>query len=239
MKTIQFKFKTLLMLLLVSFAFTSCSKEDDGDTPTPEPENQAPDAFNLTNVDDGAAQPQLSWQEAIDPDGDDVTYQVYLDTQNPPQIFIVNNLDVNIFKVEDELQPETIYYWKVVAKDSNGNSTESNVASFTSRDMNNAEAIIGKWFLEGLEGEASLTDCQKNSLYLFSEDSSFLVKRYDVNNDGDCILQDAKSGTFTVNSNNQLIIVLNNQSETLQIISLTNEELVLNQDGITFTLIKE
>lgn len=236
MKTIQLKFKTLLILLLVSFAFASCSSDDSVN-------NQALNSFNLIEVADGATdvglRPQLTWEAATDPDGDNVTYQVYLDTQNPPRISIASSLGVSTFSLEDEIQPETIYYWKVVAKDSNGNSTESSAASFTSREMNNAEAIIGKWYLESLEGEASLTACQKNSFYLFSEDSSFLVKRYDVNNDSDCILQDANSGTYTVNSNNQLIIVLNNQSETFQIISLTNEELVLRQDGTTVNLIKE
>ena len=163
MKTFQLKFKTLFILFLVGFAFASCSK-DDGDTPDPEPKNQAPNSFDLMEVADGAdLQPQLSWEAAKDPDGDDVAYQVYLDSQNPPENPIASNLEINSFNVEDTLHPETTYYWKVIAKDVNGNSTESDITSFTTREMTTGEALVGKWFFENIEDEPDLSVCNKRS----------------------------------------------------------------------------
>ncbi len=151
MKTIQLKFKTFLLMLLVGFAFASCSKDDD------EVENRPPNSFTLNEVANAEdLQPKLTWKAATDPEGDNVSYQVYLDTQDPPQITIVNSLGVSSFTIENALEPETTYYWKVIAKDAEGNTTESAIASFTTNDP----AIVNSLFKNNAEGWTIAGDAQ-------------------------------------------------------------------------------
>ncbi|RFN58913.1 fibronectin type III domain-containing protein [Marixanthomonas ophiurae] len=143
---------TLLALLVVSVF--SCSKDDD----SPNPGNQAPDSFNLITVPDGSTDvdlnPTFSWEPAIDPDGDAVSYDVYLDTENPPTTAVASNLSDITYIPQDNLNSGDTYYWAVVAKDGNQGETLSNVASFTtvnqsgpivlscdSFQRNNADAI--------------------------------------------------------------------------------------------------
>ena len=89
MKTFKNIFKFLLFSLLLGFVLNSCSSDDDGSIA-----NQAPNNFNVVDVaNDADLQLQLSWEPATDPEDDSVTYQVFLDTINPPQIAIANNLN--------------------------------------------------------------------------------------------------------------------------------------------------
>ncbi|GAB2763522.1 hypothetical protein GCM10010465_05730 [Actinomadura fibrosa] len=72
----------------------------------------------------------LSWQTAVDPDGDAVTYTLLAaDTveglQNPPAEW--QNLSST--SIEIAVNANTIYYWKVIASDGTNNST-STVYSF-------------------------------------------------------------------------------------------------------------
>ncbi|MCK4267139.1 MAG: hypothetical protein KAX31_07640, partial [Thermoplasmata archaeon] len=56
----------------------------------------------------------LSWL-CSDPDGDPLTYDVYLDTFNPPITLIAN--DINSPNFSPTLSESTIYYWFVIASD--------------------------------------------------------------------------------------------------------------------------
>ncbi|TNJ45857.1 hypothetical protein KFZ70_09715 [Tamlana fucoidanivorans] len=71
----------------------------------------------------------LDWTDVTDPEGDAVSYDVYLDKFNQPATlvgtvtnseFTTTNLDVN-----------SAYYWYIVAKDPSGNFTESEVSGFS------------------------------------------------------------------------------------------------------------
>jgi hypothetical protein len=75
----------------------------------------------------------LTWT-ATDPEGDDMTYDVYLGTTATPGV-VATVTDVTYSPV---LVANTKYYWKVVAKDSHGYATSSVVKSFTT----GAEAIM-------------------------------------------------------------------------------------------------
>ncbi|MCM4167409.1 hypothetical protein KCTC52924_01095 [Arenibacter antarcticus] len=237
MKNLQITFNSFLFLLLIGLAFTSCSSDDDNAAV-----NQAPNSFNLLEVADGLdVQPQLTWESATDPDGDSVTYQVYLDTQNPPQTSIANNLGVNTLSVQDELQPETNFYWMVTAKDSHGNTTQSNIDSFMSRDMTTAETLVGKWMLYSKEGEPPFSDCYKTGFFRFTDDLSIEIKEYDINPNGDCIVLDQAAASYKVIENNQIeITVANSENIIWEIQSLTKTELVLNmQNNNILTFKKE
>ena len=68
----------------------------------------------------------LQWK-GNDLDGDLVAYEVYLDTQNPPQeqIGTPSNSTYNV-----EVESGNIYYWYVVSVDSKGNRSNSEVFEF-------------------------------------------------------------------------------------------------------------
>ncbi|MGD1946161.1 MAG: hypothetical protein ACFB0A_07880 [Croceivirga sp.] len=70
----------------------------------------------------------LQW-DAGDTDGDPLSYDVYLDTENPPTVQIVENHDSILF--ETDLAEATTYYWRVVVKDDKGGEALGSVWSFT------------------------------------------------------------------------------------------------------------
>lgn len=236
MKIIQYTVKGLLFILFIGTVFTSCSKSESV------PDNQPPNSFNLISVADGATdiglEPQLKWEAATDPDGDQVTYQVYLDAQNPPQTSIVNNLDVNTFTVDEALHPKTTYYWKVVAKDKNGKTTESDISSFTTRDMTNAEAIIGKWFYESISGQPPLSACNKRSFLHFTEELSLRNEIFSQGSSKICGREFSSEYNYEVNGD-QLRLSNKGVDETYLIESITDTELVLLIRGESYTFRKE
>ncbi|WP_258367509.1 SUMF1/EgtB/PvdO family nonheme iron enzyme [Mesotoga sp. TolDC] len=73
----------------------------------------------------------LSWQ-CNDPDGDSITYDVYFGTGSNPSTKISSNQTDNKLN-KSNLSQGTTYYWKVVAKDSKGATTEGPIWRFTTR----------------------------------------------------------------------------------------------------------
>ncbi|MEM7828580.1 MAG: hypothetical protein QW561_04495 [Candidatus Aenigmatarchaeota archaeon] len=72
--------------------------------------------------------PTLAWI-ATDPDsGDKLTYDVYFGTTSPPPL-VSSNQTTNSYN-PGQLNYLTIYYWKVVARDNWGKTTESPILSF-------------------------------------------------------------------------------------------------------------
>jgi hypothetical protein len=76
----------------------------------------------------------LTWT-AEDPQGDALTYDVYLGTTNTPGVVAT---DLTSATYSPTMVANTKYYWKVVAKDVHGATTASAVGSFTT----GAEAIM-------------------------------------------------------------------------------------------------
>jgi len=70
----------------------------------------------------------LSW-ECSDPDGDAVTYDVYFGTSSNSMTKVSSGQTLN----RSNLSIGTTYYWKVVAKDSKGATTEGPVWKFTTQ----------------------------------------------------------------------------------------------------------
>ena len=92
----------------------------------PAPEFQSPFTPSNPSPVDGATELDphspsgitLAW-EGGDPDGDDVTYDVYFEENNPePVNMVAGGLTVNSFQIPSSLlDVETHYYWKVVSSD--------------------------------------------------------------------------------------------------------------------------
>ncbi len=88
------------------------------------PSNPSP-ADGATNI---SLNTSFSWS-CSDPDGDNLTYDMYFGTiENPP--LVSSGLSSNSY-IPNSLAYNTMYYWKVVAKDNNGGITEGSVWNFT------------------------------------------------------------------------------------------------------------
>lgn len=234
MKNTQVNFKILFLVLVTSIAFTNCSSDDDSIQT-----NQAPNNFNVIDVaNDADLQLQLSWETATDPEGDVVSYQVFLDTQNPPQMAIANNLNITSYNTQTDLQAETTYYWMVVAKDTNGNTTQSNIDSFTTRELTTGEAILGKWYFESQAGAPPLTECKKNSFINFTDDLFFQITNYEEDTNDNCVLMTSANGTYQVIDRFQIEVTVDGNAEFWDIQSISPTELVVNASGNIITFIK-
>ncbi len=84
-------------------------------------------ASGAANVD---VSPVLSWS-AVDPNGDLLTYDVFLDTASTPNRMVARDLTRPLFAVAPALTAGTTYYWQVEARDPSGATTRSPVWSFT------------------------------------------------------------------------------------------------------------
>ena len=73
--------------------------------------------------------PTLQWT-CSDEDGDSLTYDVMLDTANPPAKTVSAGQTAATYTSAEALEKETTYYWEIIAKDSES-ATEGPVWSFT------------------------------------------------------------------------------------------------------------
>ncbi|SFR76972.1 DNA-binding beta-propeller fold protein YncE [Maribacter stanieri] len=134
-KNIIFFIITAKFLLISSCGGDNVDNEEVIVTPT----NQAPNTFLLLTVNDQSKnidlKPTLTWDASTDPDNDPISYDLLLDNNSNPNTIIASNIEGTKFTFDSFLQSEEVYYWKVIANDGNGNSTESSVFSFTTIDL--------------------------------------------------------------------------------------------------------
>lgn len=71
---------------------------------------------------------EISWTGS-DPDNDDLTYDVYFGTTNPPPKIVSNQSETSF--APENLVNLTTYYWQIVAWDEHGESTTGPIWSFT------------------------------------------------------------------------------------------------------------
>ena len=87
--------------------------------------NSPPDSPSNPNPEDGETQVPIntciSWL-CDDPNGDDVTFDVYFGDSNPPPL-VSNNQSSKTYCPEDVLGFDTLYYWKIDAWDIYGENT--------------------------------------------------------------------------------------------------------------------
>lgn len=85
---------------------------------------------------------RLTWEPVLDPDGDNVVYDLYLDQNAIPTTVVDTSLRDDRYRLTG-LTPETQYYWKVIARDEKGATTESAVFTFSTKAIVSA-TLIGK-----------------------------------------------------------------------------------------------
>jgi hypothetical protein len=114
----------------------------------------------------------LAWYSS-DPDGDAVTYDVYLGTSDNPGI---EAEDLSVMDYDPGmLQYSTTYYWKVVAFDINGDSTASPVWNFMTADQSPSEpAIIWYGNADGSPITAPINDRLDVEVFLMTEATTWI-----------------------------------------------------------------
>jgi hypothetical protein len=91
-----------------------------------------------TNIDINA---DLSWN-CTDPDGDDLTYDVYFEANDStPDVLVSNNQSESTYD-PGTMNYNTQYYWKIVAWDGTNQSTEGPVWDFTTTSIPNNPPYI-------------------------------------------------------------------------------------------------
>lgn len=238
--------KTLNAILVIQFIVltlaTSCSSDEVIENPPVV--NQAPaipvlsaPADDEENVE--LEEVELKWQRSRDPDGDDVSYDVFLGQQNPPETRVASNLIEANHILDKMLVPNTIYYWQVQAIDGLGNKNRSDASPFTTRPPNTAELLIGKWQLESAldrDGKpVELTDCDKQSGLEFSSDGIMLIKIVGDNSQSEgCTFQTVGVGYIVLNSKVIQIFIENNpqgEISQLELIALSETALKTSYDA--------
>ena len=67
----------------------------------------------------------FDWDDCEDPEGNSITYMLYLSEQNPPVYW--KDVGGSEYSIKSPLKPNTHYYWKVVARDTHGAESEPSV----------------------------------------------------------------------------------------------------------------
>ena len=146
----NFKSKTLLIGIAVVTIFVNSCSSDDSATGTII--NNIPNEFALISIENESKNvglnPVLTWETSVDPDGDNVTYNVLLDTNVDPQTTIAENLSSTNFNISTALDLNTTYYWKVVAIDNENEERVSNIFSFKTTVLEPSESPIN---IEGID----------------------------------------------------------------------------------------
>ena len=125
------------------------------------PQNSAPASFGLLSFFNGEEEidlvnPEFSWENSIDPDGDPVTYTLLLDPgEDPPIAILAEGLTQNTYTYETRLERNRVYSWQVIASDSNGATTSSDIFTFRSRPLLVTEIVNDAEF-EGREEHTSV-----------------------------------------------------------------------------------
>jgi hypothetical protein len=114
--------------------------------------NDPPDVFNLTspvpNGEVASPTPQLAWTNAVDKDGDSVTYTVSVYKNSGLTQLAAQGVDIaadpsgsSNWTVATPLVNHQKYWWQVVAKDSNGAQTISPARPFTVNTSNSPPTV--------------------------------------------------------------------------------------------------
>lgn len=154
----NFVFNRLLLITLnILILSYSCAKDENAAPQFVSMENPGPvDYVSLNNA-------WLGW-DFIDEDGDFLTYDLYLSTVNPPDSIADEALGDNKHKVT-RLHPLTTYYWKVVAKDPWGSTSESGVMTFKTRNKPDyLDLFTGKYYGMVVRTTGYSADCCRDTL---------------------------------------------------------------------------
>ncbi|MCK5126704.1 MAG: DNRLRE domain-containing protein [candidate division Zixibacteria bacterium] len=124
----------VFILLAVMVLAVSCSDKDNPVIPQNHPPTKpvvdSPSGSPPNGSTNASITPTLRWK-CSDPDSDKITYDLYFGKNNTPPKVSENQSNTNY--ATGNLEYSKKYYWKIVAKDSHGATTSSDVWSFTTK----------------------------------------------------------------------------------------------------------
>jgi len=130
----------------------------------------------------------LSWTGG-DPDGDAVTYDVYLEAGNSDPDILVSNDQSSTSFLTGTLNSNTIYYWKIIAMDSRGAITTSPIWQFTIMDpLQPIDDVMVEIPAGDFQMGCATADCSTNSFRIDELPlhtvtmSSYSIDKYPVTN---------------------------------------------------------
>jgi len=148
------KIARIILVLMLAALLSSCFSTSSSNDKPNAPSNPTP-ADNSTNI--GIA-PILQW-ECTDPEGDPLTYDVYLGTNPNPGAAELVAQDLTFANFNPgALGYVAKYYWKIVAHDDQKGSTSGPVWNFTTMGFtedfsdgsaNNFVLEDGRWYVSG------------------------------------------------------------------------------------------
>lgn len=211
---------------------SSCSSDDS-------PGNQAPEKTILMapsdkDTDVEITNLELKWSEATDPNSDPVSYQVYLDTVNPPVAMVTGNLTGTTFTLLEDLQYGTTYYWSIIAQDDGGAQSLSTVATFTTKEKGVDQKIIGKWMVEGLTDSGTFTKanpCNSKSYFEFKANGELDYIAYNGN---PCSISSSVLYYYQVSGEDTVYLKVSKDTPTayvVTIISISDTHMELEVDA--------
>ena len=124
-----------VIVLFLSVLAVSCSKDDTIERDAIVKKNEAPSKVALLSPENDellvSRLPLLKWNEAVDPEGKEVTYEILMGENESNVSIVADNLKVGELQIVTPLEKGIKYYWKVIAKDAAGETSISDVADFT------------------------------------------------------------------------------------------------------------
>ena len=118
------KCNKLILLLTISW-FYACT-----DDPTQEEANENPGAFSASVIDITKTQATITWTGAIDPDGDEVSYELQINDD-----IIDSDLTSTSYQLSN-LTEDTNYSGKIIANDGKGGTAEASFSFVTNGNQN-------------------------------------------------------------------------------------------------------
>jgi len=123
--------KIAIIITFILIFTTSCSHDD---VPLPVSQNKAPLPFELISPDvnamDESRIPTFTWEKAVDPEDDQIDYDLYIGNQGEPTFLVAEKLSDTFLVSNDTLDFNQKYQWMVMAKDAKGAKTNSPMQSF-------------------------------------------------------------------------------------------------------------
>lgn len=151
------------LIVFIGITVVSCKKNDDNIVQQITLQNEPPLSFGLIDAVDNAADidvlPILSWESAKNPKGSEITYDLYLGKETNPQAKYKTDISDTSYQITERLNLLTEYYWKVVATDTDGMTSQSGVHKFTTRNLNIPTAPF--------VGDAGFTPRHRHSVTVF------------------------------------------------------------------------
>ncbi|MEZ5197572.1 MAG: FISUMP domain-containing protein [Bacteroidales bacterium] len=123
-----------------------CIKEESASNHPPDQSSNPSPQNGATNI---STDTTLSWS-CSDPDGDDLTYNIYFGTEVNPPLIEVNYVDT--FYNPGTLLNDTTYFWKIVAYDTPGDSTAGDIWSFSTIEQSSWSC--GDPFIDDRDGQS-------------------------------------------------------------------------------------